>query len=156
MKFYARFWFMIIVAASLVWLIRGGAQPVNAQQEGITINFTNVTNTIKLKEKIDKSTMTTNVLTNCTIKASVVISNTSTSSAPAFFAQLWIEEPTTNLFDGNIEVPMTRKESALKGGKSKTVKIDLKFNSDQAGTYFLITDTNLDLLSYTQIPPAPQ
>lgn len=146
---------MAVVVA--VGLACGVATRARAQA-GVTMSFSNITETVKTKTKIIKSTMETNTTSKYTVSGNVVFSDMTPSNTPSFWVLLWIEQPTNLVtFPDGVPIGAPRKESALKAGKSKKVPVKLTFTNDQAGTYFFLTSTNLDVLASVKIPPvAPQ
>ncbi|HTS16105.1 MAG TPA: hypothetical protein VMP11_00880 [Verrucomicrobiae bacterium] len=155
MKIRAHFPCMALVA--LIGLTVGLAPQARAQG-GLTISFSNITETVKSKTKIIKSTMTTNTTSKYTVSGNVVFANDTTSNTPTFWVLLWIEQPTNLVtYPDGVPIGFPRKEKALKAGKSTKVPVKLAFTNDQAGTYFFLTDTNINVITSVKIPPvAPQ
>jgi len=117
---------------------------------GPAFSFTNVVQTCKSKTKFDEKTMTTNVTTTCTVNISVMASNTGMENTSAFPVLLWAEQG--SVFDADVgPLPLVRKVKALKPGKSVTIRQKAVFTNDQAGTFFHLTDTNLNVLASVPI-----
>lgn len=147
----ARLSFMTLL--TLVWLAGAAVDRAFAQQAGVTLTFSNVTETVKTKTKIDKSAMTTNTTSKFTVKGDVVVDNASTSNAPVFWVLLWIEQPTNLVtYPDGVPIGEPHKLKALKAGKSIKVSLDFTFGTDQAGTYFFLTSTNIDVIASVKIP----
>ena len=123
-----------------------GNQPPPASQ--VTFTFETPVQTCKSKTKIDKKTTTTNVTTTCKISVNFVATNTGISNSPAFSVLLWAEEGDSFADNG---VFLAKKVKALKAGKSATIKQKAVFTNDQAGTFFYLTDTNLNILASVPI-----
>jgi hypothetical protein len=117
---------------------------------GLVFSFTNAVQTCKSKTKIDGKTMSTNVTTTCTVNINVVASNTGTENTSAFPVLLWAEQG--SVFDADVgPLPLARKVKALKPGKSVAIRQKAIFTNDQAGTFFHLTDTNLNVLASVPI-----
>jgi hypothetical protein len=138
--------YTVIIASAMTWLVGQAAMPVGAQT--VTFVFGTPVETCKTKTKIDKIAMTTNVTTTCTINVSFVASNTGTENTKAFSVLLWAEEGDSFVDNG---VFLVKKVKALKAGKSATIKQKAVFTNDQAGAFFYLTDTNLNVLASVPI-----
>jgi hypothetical protein len=138
--------YTVIIMSAVAWLLGHTTTP--AQSQTVTFAFGTPVETCKTKTKIDKIAMTTNVTTTCTINVNFVASNTGTENTKAFSVLLWAEEGDSFVDNG---VFLVKKVKALKAGKSATIRQKAVFTNDQAGTFFYLTDTNLNVLASVPI-----
>jgi hypothetical protein len=117
----------------------------------VALAFSNVVQTCTTKTKIDHATMTTNSVTTCRVKFSLVASNTGATNSSAFQVLFW---PGQNSgFDPTINPWSVKKRvKALAVGKTTAIKLTGKFNGNQAGTFVYVTDTNANVLASSVIP----
>jgi hypothetical protein len=113
--------------------------------------FSDVTQTCLTRAKIDRATMTTNSVSKCKVKVSLVASNTQSVKSPAFTVLLWPGQG--SVFDpGSNLRPSIRKVRALGRDRSTSIKLTWRFTGNQAGTAMYVTDTNTNVLTSAQVP----
>ncbi|MGO9528785.1 MAG: choice-of-anchor tandem repeat GloVer-containing protein [Verrucomicrobiia bacterium] len=147
---------------------RGGTMTIAGQtytvyQTGSSLAsaLTDANQTCKTTTKIDKKTETTNTTTTCTVALDLVVENTggtnlaktATPESPKFSVLVWFGQPST--FNPSVgEAPLKKTVSALKEGKSDTIKIkSKKLNGNQASTYIFVTDIDTNVLASVEVPP---
>jgi len=132
-----------------------GGQTFTVDQTGatpVTFSLGSVVQTCKTKTKIVKKTETTNTTTTCTVAFDLDVRNTGATENPKSSVLLWFEQGCP--FNPNAgPVPLVKKVSALKKGKSDKIKIrKSKFNGDQAGTFIFATDADTNILASVTVP----
>jgi hypothetical protein len=127
-----------------------GAAPASSP---VTLAFSSVVQTCKTKTKIDHATMTTNSVTTCKVKFTLVASNDGPTKSSAFQVLFWPGQG--SVFDTSIRPwPALKKIKALAANKSTSIKLTGKFTGNQAGTFIYVTDTSNNVLASTVIPAA--
>ncbi len=117
----------------------------------VSVVFSNVVQTCTTKATINHVTMTTNTVTTCKVKFSLVASNNGATNFPAFHVLLWMGQG--SVFDPSVNPrPVARKVKALRENETVTIRLTGRFNGNQAGSFLYATDTNNNVLASTQIP----
>jgi hypothetical protein len=117
----------------------------------VTLTFSNVVQTCTTKTSIDHAAMTTNTVTTCRVRFSLVASNTGTTNSPQFSIVFWPGQG--SVFDSSIDPwPVKKKVKALQERKAMSFKLTGKFTGNQSGAYIYATDTNNNVLTSTVIP----
>ncbi len=117
----------------------------------VALEFTNVVQTCKTKTKIDHTTGTTNYVTTCRASFEMVASNNGATNFPAFHVLFWTSQG--SVFDPSMNPrPVTKKVKALRENETTRIRLTLRFNGNQAGTFLYATDTNNNVLASAQIP----
>jgi hypothetical protein len=120
----------------------------------VSLVFSNVVQTCTTKTKIDRATMTTNSVTTCKVKFSLVASNPGATTSSAFPILFWPGQ--SSVFSPSVNPwPAMKRVKALAENKSASIKFTGKFTGNQAGTYIYATDTNNNVLASSVIP-APE
>ncbi len=117
----------------------------------VSLAFSNVVQTCATKTTIDHATMTTNAVTACKVKFSLVASNTGGANSSALPILFWPGQG--SVFDPSINPwPAVKRVKALGVNKTTVIKQTEKLNGNQAGTYIYATDTNNNVLASSVIP----
>jgi uncharacterized repeat protein (TIGR03803 family) len=138
-------------AASRSGTMTIGGQTFTVNQLGanpVTYSFSTPVQT--LKTKLNKKTGVTT--TNCTVAVKLVVANTGTTATAKSTVLLWLDQGCT--FNPSVGLaPLTEKVSALKEGKSHTIKVKTKkLTEDLAGTFIFATDAGHNILASVEVP----
>ena len=119
-----------------------------------TFSFSNVVQVCTTKTRIIKKTMTTNITTTCTVALDLVAQNTGVTNTPAFSVLLWVEQGSSFNPEAGAS-SISEKVKALRENASRAVKVRVKFNVSQAGSFIFATDTNRNVVASVEVP-APE
>jgi uncharacterized repeat protein (TIGR03803 family) len=138
-------------AASRSGTMTIGGQTFTINQLGATpVTYSFSTPVQTLKTKLNKKTGVTT--TNCTVAVKLVVANTGTTATAKSTVLLWLDQGCT--FSPSVGLaPLTEKVSALKEGKSHTIKVKTKkLTEDLAGTFIFATDAGHNILASVEVP----
>jgi hypothetical protein len=124
----------------------GGSDPAS-----VTLAFSDVVQTCKTRTKINHATTTTDSVTMCKVKFSLIARNAGTAKSSSFPIMLWPGQ--SSVFDPTMSPwPVKKRVKALAQSKSASIKLTGKFTGNQAGTFIYVTDTNYNVLASATVP----
>ncbi|HVM60017.1 MAG TPA: leucine-rich repeat domain-containing protein [Verrucomicrobiae bacterium] len=125
----------------------GATYTANFAVSSCTYTLSSVIQTCKTRINIKMGTTNT----TCTVAFNLVVTDTVATMASKSLVLVWLEQGSTfNATAG--PAPLTKLVSALKAGKSKTIRIKTrKLSGSQTGTFIFATDADQNVLASVEV-----